>query len=98
MDNSTKCEKIRDWIDPEELVTVDFLDEKDLSAVVTGCTTEHVDLYIQTRFPNLKQTLCIPLSDVVITEDPSHYTRDPEKPLRHERLKLEISTKRPQWT
>ena len=96
MDSAAKCEKIREWIDPEERVTVDFLDEKGLSAVVTGCTTEHVDLYIQTRFPHLKQTLSIPLSDVVIREDPTHYTRDPEKPLRYERLELVINTNRPQ--
>ena len=96
MDNTVKCEKIREWIDPEERVTVDFLDEKDLNAMVTGCTTEHVDLALQTHFPHLKQTLCIPLSDVSITEDPSHYTRDPEKPLQHERLKLVINTNRPQ--
>lgn len=98
MDNAAKCEKIREWIDPEERVTVDFLDELDLSAMVTRCTTEHVDLYIQTRFPHLKQKLYIPLSDVVVMEDPTHYTRDPEKPLRHERLKLVINMKRPPWT
>lgn len=97
MDNKAKHEKIREWIDPEERVTVDFLDEKDLSAVVTGCTAEHVDLSIQTHFPHLKQTLCISLSDVVITEDPSHYTRDPDKPLRYERLKLVVNQNRPKW-
>jgi len=95
MDNKAKCGKIREWIDPEERVTVDFLDEKDLSAVVTGCTVEHVDLSIQTHFPHLKQTLCIALSDVTVTEDPSHYTRDPDKPLKFERLKLVINQNRP---
>jgi len=97
MDNTTKLEVIREWIDPEERVTVDFDDEKDLEAVVTGCTIDHVDLSIQTHFPHLKQTVCIPLNDVALTEDPSHYTRDPEKPLRYGRLKLVIHQKRLQW-
>jgi len=52
MDKTTKLEAIREWIDPEERVTVDFDDENDLEAVVTGCTIEHVDLSIQTHFPH----------------------------------------------
>ena len=98
MDNASKQATIRQWIDPEERVTVDFLDEKDLNAVITGCTAEHVDLLIQTRFPHLKQHVCVPLGKVVVGEDPTHYTRDPEKPLRYARLWLIISQNRPPWT
>ncbi|HEY3196700.1 MAG TPA: hypothetical protein VGJ57_01710 [Nitrospirales bacterium] len=97
MDNAAKLEVIRQWIDPEERVTVDFVDEKDLSAVITGCTTEYVDLLIQTRFPHIKQTLWVPMREVEVGEDRTHYTRDPERPLQFERLKLLIHQKRPQW-
>ena len=83
MDNAAKLEAIREWIDPEERVTVDFLDEKGLTAMVTGCTAEHVDLLLETRFLHLKQHVCVPMSQ--------------EKPLRHSRLRLIILEKRPQW-
>jgi len=98
MDNAAKVEVIRKWIDPEERVTVDFLDAKGLNAVVTGCTTEHVDLLLESRFAHLKQHVCVPMSKVTVGEDQTHYTRDPEKPLRHSRLRLMILQSRPQWT
>jgi len=94
---ATKVETIRAWIDPEERVTVDFLDEQGLNAVITGCTTEHVDLYLDTRFPHLKQHLCVPMHEVEVGEDRTHYTRDPEKPLHVGRLRLLILRNRPQW-
>ena len=97
MDNAAKLEMIRQWIDPEERVTVDFIDEKDLSAEITACTSEYVDLLIQTRFPHLKQTLWVPMRDVEVDVDRTHYTRDPEKPLQYERLRLIIHQKRQQW-
>lgn len=97
MDNAAKFAVIRQWIDPDERVTVDFMDQKDLSAIVNGCTTEHVDLSLETRFPHLKQHLCVPMSEVEVDEDRTHYTRDPEKPLRYSRLRLRIHQKRPQW-
>ena len=97
MENAAKHEKIREWVDPEERVTVDFLDEKELNATVTSCTIEHVNIMIQTHFPHLKQTLSIPLGDVEVAEDRTHYTRDPDKPLRYGRLKLVINMNRPQW-
>lgn len=98
MDNAAKLEVIRKWIDPEERVTVDFLDEKGVSAVITECTSEHVDLLLETHFLHLKQHVCVPMSQVVVGEDLTHYTRDPEKPLRHSRLRLMIRRSRPQWT
>lgn len=98
MDNAAKLEVIRKWIDPEERVTVDFLDEKGVSAVITECTNEHVDLLLETRFLHLKQHLCVPMGKVMVGEDQTHYTRDPEKPLRHSRLRLMIRQSRPQWT
>ena len=97
MDNRAKLEVIREWIDPEELVTVDFLDTKGLNAVITGCTNEHVDLLLETRFPHMKQYLCVPMRQVVVGEDRTHYTRDPEKPLRYGRLRLMILQNRPEW-
>lgn len=97
MDSAAKREAIREWIDPEERVTVDFLDANGLSAVITGCTNEHVDLALETRFPHMKQHLCVPMGQVVVGEDHTHYTRDPEKPLHYIRLRLIILAKRPQW-
>ena len=98
MDNAAKLKVIRPWIDPEERVTVDFVDQRDLNAAITGCTTEHVDLSLETHFPHLKQHLSVPMREVEVGEDRTHYTRDPEKPLRYERLRLIISQNRPQWT
>ena len=97
MDNAAKLEAIRAWIDPEERVTVDFLDEQGLDAVIAGCTTEHVDLYLDTHFPHMKQHLCVPMHEVEVGEDRTHYTRDPERPLRYARLKLWVRQKRGQW-
>jgi|SRR5947208_16612668 len=98
MDNEAKLEVIREWIDPDERVTIDFLDEKGVTSVITGCTTEHVDLLLETRSVHLKQHVCVPMSKVVVGEDPTHYTRDPEKPLRHGRLRLKILDNCPRWT
>ena len=95
MTNDEKREKIRPWIDPEERVTVHFLDENDLSAEVTGCSDVLVDLSIQTRVPHVRQRVSLPLSRIEVSEDLSHYTRDPERPLRHGRLMLAVNEKRP---
>jgi hypothetical protein len=96
MDNETKTKTIREWIDPEERVTVDFDDARDLNAEVTGCTAEVVTLALETTFPHLRQDMTIPLGEVDVGEDGTKYTRDPEKPLRYGRLRLTIHHKRPQ--
>jgi|GEM_PF-2057373 len=44
MTNEEKLRAIRPWINPEERVTVNFLDQTDLNAEVTGCNDELVDL------------------------------------------------------
>ena len=49
MTNEEKQKKNVQWIDPEERVTVHFLDEQDLNAEVTGCNAQLVDLSIETR-------------------------------------------------
>ena len=95
MTNDEKEKVIRPWIDPEERVTVHFLDAPDLNAEVTGCSDELVDLSIQTHVPHIKQHISIPLSQVTVSEDFSHYTRDPDRPLQHRRLMLVIEEKRP---
>lgn len=95
MDNQTKCEVIRAWIDPDERVTVDFLDEKNLNAEITGCSLEVVDLALETAIPFYRQNVSIPLSQVELGEDRSKYTRDPEKPLQYGRLRLIINQDRP---
>jgi hypothetical protein len=95
MTNEEKEKRIRPWIDPEERVTVHFIDVPDLNATVTGCTDQLVDLSIETHVPYLQQHISVPLSQVEVAEDFSHYTRDPERPLQRQRLMLVINEKRP---
>jgi len=95
MTNAEKEKRIRPWIDPEERVTVNFLDAADLNAKVTNCTDQLVDLAIETHVPHMKQQISVPLSQVELSEDSSHYTRDPERPLQLQRLMLVIGNKRP---
>jgi len=72
-----------------------FLDEKDLNAEVTGTTEGLVDLAIETKVPHIKQRVSVPLRLTEVSEDLGHYTRDPERPLKHRRLMLIINAKRP---
>jgi hypothetical protein len=95
MTNHEKRKKIIPWINPEERVTVHFLDEKDLNAEVTGTTEELVDLSIETKAPHIKQRISVPLRLTEVSEDLGHYTRDPEQPLKHRRLMLIVDEKRP---
>ncbi len=95
MSNKDKIKKIIPWIDPEERVTVHFLDEKDLVAEVTGCNERLIDLSIETRVPHMRQHVSVPLSRTEISEDLGHYTRDPERPFKRRRLMLVVEEKRP---
>ena len=95
MTNEEKLEAIRPWIDPEERVTVDFLDQQGLNAEVTACNDVVVDLSLETRMPHIIQHISIPLPQAEVLEDLSHYTRDPDRPLKHRRLMLVINDKRP---
>ena len=95
MTNEEKEKCIRPWINPEERVTVRFLDATDLNTIVTGCTDQSVDLSIETSAPYLPQHISVPLRQVEVSEDFSHYTRDPDRPLRRQRLMLVINEKRP---
>ncbi len=95
MTNEEKLKKIVQWIDPQERVTVHFLDEQALNAEVTGCNAELVDLSIETRVLHMRQQISVPLSRTEVSEDLSHYTRDPDRPLKHRRLMLVIDDKRP---
>ncbi|MGZ9204692.1 MAG: hypothetical protein ACXW37_11785 [Nitrospira sp.] len=96
MEASEKAGMIRRWIDPEERVTVDFENEKDLNAEVVECDEQTVTVLLETAFPHYKQHLTLPLSMLAVGEDKTHYTRDPEKPLRYGRLRLTVHEKRPQ--
>ena len=95
MTNEEKQKRIRQWIDPEERVTVHFLDAPDLNANVTDCTDQLVDLSIETHVPYMTQRISAPLNHLEVSDDFSHYTRDPERPLQRQRLMLVISEKRP---
>lgn len=95
MTREEKAKKIAQWIDPEERVTVNFLDVRDLNAEVTGCTEQLVDLAIETHVPFMRQRISIPLSRTEISEDLAHYTRDPERPLKRQRLLLNVDENRP---
>lgn len=96
MDNTAKAQVIKPWVDPNERVTIDFVDEKNLNAEVTGCNEEVVNLALETAFPHIRQELTFPLGRVQVGEDSEHYTRDPDRPLRYGRLRLTIDEKRPQ--
>ncbi len=95
MTNEEKETRIRPWINPEERITVHFLDAPDLNTTVTNCTDQLVDLSIETHVPYLRQRISVPLSQVEVADDVSHYTRDPEQPLQRQRLMLVIDEKRP---
>jgi hypothetical protein len=96
MDSAEKAAVIRRWIDPDERVTVDFEDERDLNAEVVECDDQTVTLVLETAFPHYKQHVTLPLRVLTVGEDKSHYTRDPEKPLRYGRLRLSVDQTRPQ--
>lgn len=96
MESLEKAATIRRWIDPEERVTVDFQDEKDLNAEVIECDGQTVTLLLETAFPHYKQHLTLPLSMVSIGEDKGRYTRNPEKPLEYGRLRITVHESRPQ--
>jgi hypothetical protein len=93
--NKQKAATIRKWIDPEERITVQFDDQRDLSAEVTSCTDQVVSLSLDTTVPHMRQEITLPLSAVEVSEDFSHYTRDPERPLKRERMMLIAQGKRP---
>lgn len=95
MTNEDKRTRILPWIDPEERVTVRFLDGPDLNATVTDCTEQLVDLSIETSVAYMNQRLSIPLRLVEVSDDDSHYTRNPERPLQQQRLMLVINETRP---
>ena len=95
MTNEEKATHIRQWIDPEERVTVQFLDVRDLNAQVTECNNTSVTLSIDTHMPHMKQHASFALSKVEVSEDLSHYTRDPHRPLQRRRLLLLIGENRP---
>jgi len=101
MDNSStmsrteKAALITPWINPEERITVQFDDQYDINTIVTGCSERLVDLELETNIPHIRQKLSIPLSEVEVAEDPTHYTRDPDKPLQFKRLLLIVKGKRP---
>lgn len=96
MDSAKKVMAIRQWIDPEERITVDFEDERDLNAEVIECEGETVTLLLETAFPHYKQQLTLPLSMVSIGEDKTKYTRNPDKPVEYGRLRLTVHEVRPQ--
>ena len=93
--NQAKAEVIKKWIDPEERITVQFDDQRDINAEVTGCTDQLVSLALDTTVPHIRQELSLPLSSIELSEDHSHYTRDPDRPLKRKRLMLTVQGKRP---
>ena len=93
--NEQKAALIKKWIDPDERITVQFDDQRDLSAEVTGCTDQLVSLSLDTTVPHMRQEISLPLSSVQVAEDHTHYTRDPERPLERKRMMLIARGKRP---
>lgn len=95
MSRAEKLALITPWINPEERITVQFDDQGDIDTIVADCTEQLVDLKLETPVPHMRQKLSIPLSDIEVSEDPTHYTRDPDKPLQFKRLLLIVQSKRP---
>jgi hypothetical protein len=95
MSRADKLALIAPWINPEERITVQFDDQRDINSEVIACTERLVDVALETTVPHLRQKLSIPLSEIEVSEDPTHYTRDPDKPLQHKRLLLIVKGKRP---
>ena len=95
MSRADKLALITPWINPEERITVQFDDQRDINSEVIACTERLVDVALETTVPHLRQKLSIPLSEVEVSEDPTHYTRDPDKPLQFKRLLLLVKGKRP---
>ncbi|TKB93685.1 MAG: hypothetical protein E8D40_06385 [Nitrospira sp.] len=95
MSRADKLALITPWINPEERITVQFDDQRDINSEVIACTEQLVDVALETTVPHLRQKLSIPLSEIEIAEDPSHYTRDPDMPLQFKRLLLLVKGKRP---
>jgi len=95
MTDSEKSALITPWINPEERITVDFTDARDLNAQVSGCTEHVVHLIFADSFPHMKDNVSIPLRNVEVGEDRNHYTRDPKTPLQW-RLRLRVNQKRPE--
>lgn len=95
MSRGEKLALITPWINPEERVSVQFDDQRDINTIVTGCSERLVDLELETNIPHIRQKLSIPLSELDVSEDPTHYTRDPDKPLQFKRLLLIVKGKRP---
>lgn len=95
MTGDEKARVIRKWIDPQERVTVDFLNERGLNAEITGCSSQVVDLSLETALPHLRQEISLPLSRIQLSEDPTHYTRDPDRPPVQGRLRLSVDSDRP---
>lgn len=93
--NKQKAALIKKWIDPDERITVQFDDQRDLSAEVTECTDQLVSLSLDTAVPHMRQEISLPLSSVQVAEDHTHYTRDPERPLERKRMMLIARGKRP---
>ena len=50
-----KAAEIAQWIDPNERITIQFDDQRDLSAEVTGCTDHLVSLSLDTAVPHIRQ-------------------------------------------
>ena len=95
MDSLEKAKLIQPWINEEERVTVDFVNEKDLNAKVIDCTDQVVELELETAAPHMKQRVILPLREIRVGEDRSHYTRDPDTPLQRSRLRLTVNQDRP---
>lgn len=95
MSRADRLTFITPWINPEERITVQFDDQGDINTVVSDCTERLVDLELEPPVPHIRQKLSIPLSEIEVSEDPSHYTRDPDKPLQFKRLLLSVKGKRP---
>ena len=54
MSRADKLALITPWINPEERITVQFDDQRDINTIVSNCTERLVDLELETPVPHMR--------------------------------------------
>ena len=63
--------------------------------VLSSAYSFPINLELETLVPQMRQQLSTQLSDVEVSQNPTHYPRAPDKPLQFNRLLLLVARKRP---
>ena len=93
--NLQKAASIRQWINPEERVTVDFENEHDLNAEVIECDGQNGDVAARDRISTLANGILRFLSMISVGRIKSLHS-GPDKPVQYGRLRITVHEARPQ--